>query len=329
MVIPSANAPAHRLAPMPGVLVDRLGRRMRKLRVSLTGSCNFRCTYCMPKDALRHAESRWLRPAEIQAICRELAALGIEEIRLTGGEPTVRREFDEIVASLASIPGIALGLTTNGSRLERHLGHLAACGVGRINVSLDSLDAARFRAITRGGRLDAVLHALHEARDRGFRVKVNTVVMRGVNDDEAVAFHDWSARQGIEVRFLELMRIGPAVAEHPRLFVPASETIAALRAHVDLVEVEVARDSTSFVYATAQGARLGFIASESRPFCGACSRLRLTAEGVLRACLMKEDGLSLRGVPPENYPALLGRVLATKPADRLPSLSQSMHEIGG
>lgn len=316
--------------PVSGdVLVDAHGRRMRKLRVSITEACNLRCRYCMPVHAAFAGAGELLPATEVVSSCRSLVELGVDQIRLTGGEPTLRPDFAEIVRGIGRLPVESLGLTTNGLLLERYAPLLADAGFQGANVSLDSLDAERFREIARGGSLAGVLSGIEAARKAGLRVKINVVVMRGWNLDELPAFHDFAVEQGLEVRFLELMKIGEALPFFRERFVPASEMLRLLETRSPLREVPVASDSTSFVRVSEAGARLGFIASESRPFCSGCSRLRLSAKGVLRACLMKEDGISVRGVSPADLPDLVRTVVAMKPMDRIAELPQAMHAIGG
>ena len=173
------------------------------------------------------------------------------------------------------------------------------------------------------------MRALLAAKERGFPVKVNCVLVRGANDDEVEDFLAFSARHGIPVRFLEYMKIGPQRGQHDALFVPAGEVIERLRQRHELVPVDADADATAFSFRTADGAEVGFIASESRPFCATCSRLRLTARGHLRACLMSEDGRDLRGVPREQYADVLADVMAMKPTGRIEEIAQPMHEIGG
>jgi cyclic pyranopterin phosphate synthase len=315
-------------APLPGRLVDPVGRVMRKLRVSLTDACQYRCFYCMPENATFTPREKLLTVAEYRAICGELVSLGIEELRVTGGEPTVRPEFRAIMTALAELPVKRFGLTSNGQLLGNHLEFLRDAGCHHLNISLDSLDAGRFERITRGGDFRKVIAAIEKAKAMDFEVKVNAVMFRGVNDDELADFARWSAASGVEVRFLEYMKIGDYETGWKR-FIAADEMIARLEETTTLYPVPVPGDSTSFVYETAQGGRLGFIASESKPFCGTCSRLRLSALGTLRSCLMSEQGVSLRGLSFAEYPALLGRVMAMKPAGRLEHVLQPMHEIGG
>lgn len=310
-------------------LVDGCGRTMRKLRVSLVDACNFRCFYCMPDQPKFMPYSALLTAAEITDVCRELNRLGITQVRMTGGEPTLRRDFEDIVRGLSALPLEKLGLTTNGMLLDQHLDFLAGTACRHLNVSLDSLRPERFAGITRSGSFEAVRANIVAAAQRGFRVKVNVVVCRGTNEDELLDFADFSAAHGVPVRFLELMRIGPRHADFGRLFVSADEMIATLAARCRLVPVAVEPDSTSFVYRTQHGAELGFIASESRPFCGTCSRLRLSANGHLRACLMSERGINVRGLEPGRLLQVVRAVMAMKPDGRLPHVEQAMYQIGG
>jgi GTP 3',8-cyclase len=311
-------------------LIDPSGRVMRKLRVSLTDACQYRCFYCMPDSPAFTRNTDLLSAGEYRAICGELVERGIEELRVTGGEPTVRPEFREIMTTLAQIPARRLSLTSNGQLLERHLGFLRDIGCDHLNISLDSLDPGRFERMTGGGDFRKVMACIEAAAAMDFRVKINAVVFRGVNDDELADFARWSEAAGIEVRFLEYMKIGPGHREHwEKRFIAADGMIAALRRDFVLLPAAVPADSTSFVFDTPGGGRLGFIASESRPFCGSCSRLRLSATGVLRSCLMSERGVSLRSVPPSGYDEILPAVLAMKPGGRLDHVDQAMHEIGG
>jgi cyclic pyranopterin phosphate synthase len=310
-------------------LTDPSGRVMRKLRVSLTDACQYRCFYCMPEHPVFTRNADLLSAVEYGAICSELVSMGIEELRVTGGEPTVRPEFREIMTVLSGIPARRLSLTSNGQLLERHLDFLRDLGCMHLNISLDSLDAGRFERITRGGDFRTVMSSIEKATAMGFTVKVNAIVFRGVNDDELPDFARWSAASGVEVRFLEYMKIGPEHTTNFDRFVSADEMIAGLEKFVTLRPVAVPYDSTSFVFETSEGARLGFIASESKPFCGTCSRLRLSATGTLRSCLMSERGVSLRNAAPSGYEEILSKVMAMKPTGRLDHVDQAMHEIGG
>ncbi len=311
-------------------LLDDHGRIMRKLRVSLTDACNFRCFYCMEENPVFTSPSKLLSPLEIENICRELISMGLEEIRITGGEPTLRPEFLEIVERLSALPVKTLAVTTNGHYLEKLLPQLKGTNLSKINISVDSLDEGRFHTITRGGDLRKVMSALFRARDMGFEAKVNAIIFRGINDDEVVEFARFSAKEKIEVRFLEYMKIGPGINDFETRFVPAREIRSKLQEALGmLTAVSMPHDSTAKVYATSEGGRIGIIASESEPFCGDCSRLRLSATGMLRPCIMMNTGLSLRGVASEDYPAIVSKIVALKPEGRLPEIAQGMYQIGG
>lgn len=314
----------------PQRLVDPHRRWIHKLRVQLTDACNFRCFYCMPANARFMPANALLPPDELLRIVTHLVTLGIDEIRVTGGEPTVRKEFLEIMQRLSSLPIEKLGLTSNGYLLSRFLPYLRDTALRHINISLDSLQPDKFLQITHSNTHDKVLSAIRLARDLGFTVKVNCILFRGLNDDEIADYLQFSANEDIEVRFLEYMRIGTSYATNENRFIPVREAIDRIRkSGVELHPVPVPRDSTSFNFTTPQGARVGFIASESQPFCGNCSRLRLSATGTLRACLMSTQGINLRGLAPEAVPSTVEKVMRMKPIGRIREIRQDMHAIGG
>lgn len=310
-------------------LIDRHGRVMRKLRVSLTDACNYNCFYCMPSKAVFTPKSRLLGPSEYRSLCGSLVAAGIEELRITGGEPTVRPEFEEILEALGDLPVKRKGITSNGHLLGKSLGFLKRTGWSHVNISLDSLDAGRFAKITGGGDFRTVMKCIEKAASLALHVKVNTVVIRGVNDDELGDFASWSARSGIEVRFLEYMRIGPDLRRHGERFICADEMVSRLAPDFRMKPVAAPADSTAFLYETACGAKLGFIASESRAFCASCSRLRLSATGVLRACVMSPGGISIRHVEPALLPGVFAEVMDMKPLVHPETNAQPMHALGG
>ncbi len=315
--------------PKTSALIDKHGRRIRKLRVSLLDACNFRCFYCMPIDAKFMPVSRLMPPEEIYNICETLTGYGLEQIRITGGEPTMRREFRDIVTALSRLNLASLGLTSNGLILKKHLSFLRETKCKNLNISLDSLDQNNFARITRRDVFQTVYETICQARDLGFQVKINTVLMRGINDHELEDFLNFSEREGIEVRFLEVMKIGQACSGQNQTFMPADEAIARFKELRTLRPVRVDFDSTSFTYETDQGGKIGFIASESKPFCGSCSRWRLSADGFLRACLMSERGIRIRGVKPQDYEVLLQQLLPMKPTGRIEKIEQDMNQIGG
>ena len=310
-------------------LTDSHGRTLHKLRVQLTDACNFRCLYCMPLDAKFLPPDFLMQPEEIQEIVSNLVDFGVDELRLTGGEPTIRREFVDIVSRLNRLPVQKYGMTTNGYTLSRHLDFLKETKLKYINVSLDSLRQERFENITRTKKFKPVMASILKALEMGFQVKINVVLLRGKNDDEVVDFVRFSEDTGIEVRFLEYMAIGPQYNATSHMFISADEVMANIKNERQLHFLPMPSDSTSYNFITEKNGNIGFIASESKPFCMQCSRLRLTATGHLRACLMSDQGVSLRGVEKNKYAHLLNLAMGYKPTGRIESISQPMHEIGG
>jgi cyclic pyranopterin phosphate synthase len=310
-------------------LVDNHGRRIRKLRVSLTDKCNLRCHYCMPVNQTFMDESKYLNGDEIFEIVSELVDSGLEEVRLTGGEPLLRKSFSQIVERLAELKLKKLALTTNGILLDKYIDVLSNAKVFHLNISLDSLNEENFKKITFGNYLERVLKNIQLATAAGLSVKINTVMMRGVNDHELLDFVKFSQEYGVDVRFLELMRIGYAREDQVDQFISANEMIGRIKEVTELKAVTSPLDSTSFNFLTSSGAQIGFIASESQPFCGQCSRWRLSADGILRACLLKDDGKSVRNSNPENRQIIYQELLGMKPAMRPVEVSHHMNSIGG
>lgn len=271
----------------------------------------------------------YLTAMEYATIVGELMELGIESVRLTGGEPLLRKDLPEILAALAPLKIPRLGLTTNGSRLLSFLPLLARYGVWRLNISLDSLNPDTFAAISRTENLGRVKEAIATAVKEGFRVKLNMVVMRGINDHELVPMVEYAKSLGVEVRFLEMMRVGYACHLPRERFFGAAEMLTHLCQHYELKPVSRPRDSTSFNFVTSCGAKIGIIASESQPFCGHCSRWRLSADGVLRACLFEEAGISLKGLSKQERYFVYRQVLGMKPSVRSAEVHHAMYQIGG
>jgi len=310
-------------------LIDGHGRRVRKLRLSLTDKCNLRCHYCMPVDATFMDDSAYLSVTDTINVIQELSDYGLEELRLTGGEPLMRKGLKEILEGLSKLPLKKIGLTTNGILLDRHLKLLKDNRVHHLNVSLDSLEAGNFQKITRGNHLPRILDNLELAKAEGFNVKVNVVAMRGVNDHELFDFVEYSRRTGFEVRFLEVMRIGHVLDAQADQFISARDMIERLKTRHTLKPVVRENDSTSFNYLLENGAQIGFIASESQAFCGQCSRWRLSADGTLRACLMKDDGLTIKNTTPAERDSIYQALLGMKPFLRPVEVTHLMHAIGG
>ena len=314
--------------PKP-VLTDAHGRRIHKVRVQITDACNFRCFYCMPPDVEFTPSRQLLSTFEIIDICSALVNLGINEIRISGGEPTLRKDMPAIIEGLSALNLLKLGLTSNAYFLAKKLSFLKTTQCRHINISLDSLNADCFKFITRTDYFDTVFQTILKTKEMGFQVKVNVVLMRGVNDMEVFDFIKFSAKYGIEVRFLELMKIGQGHARHEQLFISAHEIIQRIEEKEKLTPQSVNCDSTSFNFMTSSEAQIGFIASESQPFCQFCSRLRLTAIGILRACLMSEKGINLRHQDKADFPNILKNVMSMKPTGRIDHINQPMYQIGG
>ncbi|BCL14812.1 GTP 3',8-cyclase MoaA [Micromonospora sagamiensis] len=287
--------------PSAGGLVDRHGRTARDLRVSLTDKCNLRCTYCMPAEGLP-----WLAGPDlltddevVRLVGVAVRQLGVTEVRFTGGEPLIRPGLPRIVAAVAALePRPRISLTTNGIGLDRVAPALTAAGLDRVNVSLDTLDADRFVRLTRRPRLADVLAGLAGAAAAGLRpVKVNTVLMRGINDDEAPALLRFALAHGYQLRFIEQMPLDAQHGWDRSTMVTADETLTALTGEFDLSPDPAVRGAAPAESWLVDGgpARVGVIASVTRPFCGDCDRTRLTADGQVRSCLFATSESDLRG----------------------------------
>ncbi|MGH3022200.1 MAG: GTP 3',8-cyclase MoaA [Gaiellaceae bacterium] len=286
-------------------LVDRLGRPIRDLRVSVTDRCNFRCVYCMPKDVFGRdypflPRTELLTFEEIERLARTLAGLGVEKIRITGGEPLVRRDVETLVAMLAEIPGLDLTLTTNGALLPQKAKALREAGLARITVSLDSLDDEVFRAMNDVDfPVERVLAGIDAALAAGLDpVKVNAVVKRGVNDDGLVAMARAFRGTGVVLRFIEYMDVGHSNGWRLDDVVPAAEIVAAIDAEYPLEPVEPGyRGEVASRWRYRDGAgEIGVISSVTQPFCRDCTRARLSADGKLYTCLFAVHGHDLRAV---------------------------------
>jgi cyclic pyranopterin phosphate synthase len=285
-----------------GVLVDRYGRTATDLRVSLTDRCNLRCTYCMPAEGLD-----WLPKPEVltddevvRLVRIAVERLGVRQVRFTGGEPLLRRGLVDIVARCSQItPRPELSLTTNGVGLVRLAPALAAAGLNRVNGSLDTLDPLRFEAISRRRRLSDVVEGLAAVAAAGLQpVKVNAVLMRGINDDEAPRLLRWALDRDYQMRFIEQMPLDAQHAWDREQMVTAEEILSSLRAEYRLTPVGAdERGSAPAETWLVDGgpARVGVIGSVTRPFCGACDRTRLTADGQVRTCLFSREESDLRG----------------------------------
>lgn len=271
-----------------GPLLDAFGRKHDYLRISLTERCNLRCRYCMPLEGvpLLPAE-HYMSADEILALAQVFVDMGVRKIRLTGGEPLVRKDFPQILERLSGLP-VELALTTNGVLLPRHLDALNASGMRSINVSLDSLQRERFLALTHRDDYVAVRAAIEQAVDAGFDVKVNAVLLRGKNEDEIKDFVQWSADQPVHVRFIEFMPFDGNRWQWEAI-VPFKEVMQRIESDFALEKVEDGPNDTARAFRVRNGkGTFGVIASMTQPFCGTCNRLRLTADGKIRNCLFSD-----------------------------------------
>jgi GTP 3',8-cyclase len=283
-------------------LHDTFGRPLETLRISITDRCNFRCVYCMPKEVFGREyafleRSQLLSLEEIARVAGVFAQLGVRKVRITGGEPLVRRNVEYLVELLAQIPGLELALTTNGALLPQKAEALARAGLDRVTVSLDSIDDATFRALNDVDfPVDRVLEGIDAAAAAGLPVKINAVVKRGANDDGVVALAEHFRGTGHVLRFIEYMDVGHSNGWRLDDVVPAAEIVERIDAAWPLEPVEAARpDDTARRWRYRDGAgEIGVIASVTQPFCGGCSRARLSAEGKLFTCLFAVKGHDLR-----------------------------------
>ncbi|MFM8558432.1 MAG: GTP 3',8-cyclase MoaA [bacterium] len=282
-------------------LTDRHGRTVRDLRLSVTDRCNLRCVYCMPAEGMPWLpKDHLLTYEELARPARVAVACGVTGIRLTGGEPTVRADLPVLVRMLAALsPELDLALTTNGLKLPAMAGELREAGLRRLNVSLDTLDRARFHTLARRDRLADVLRGLDAARAVGFApIKVNAVLMRGHNDDEIVPLAHWARTHGHELRFIEWMPLDAERRWDRSRLVPSSEVLERLAEAFPLAPEDgddPSAPARTFRYADG-GGRVGVIASVSRPFCGTCDRIRLTADGQVRTCLFSLTEYDVRAL---------------------------------
>jgi cyclic pyranopterin phosphate synthase len=285
-----SDRPSHSAFRIPhSALVDTFGRIHNNLRISVTDRCNLRCTYCMPEEVVFMDRSELLTFEELAQFVRVAAPLGIDKVRLTGGEPLMRKHLDRLVRMIVAIPGIKdVGLTTNGLLLAEHAQELHDAGLRRINISLDTLDPGRFRVISRRDGVEDVLAGIAAAKRAGFEpIKINAVVIRGVNDVDVVPLARYARENSLQMRFIEYMPIGAETWEREKVYF-AHEILERIEREVAPLapagDYDRHAPAMEFRYADGRGT-VGIIASISRPFCLSCNRVRLTADGKLRNCL--------------------------------------------
>ncbi len=298
-------------------LIDSFGRQVRYLRLSVTDRCNLRCTYCMAEDMTFLPKKKVLTLEEMVLVSKAFVELGVEKIRLTGGEPLVRNGLVELAQELNRLPGLReLVMTTNGVLLDKFSKPLKDAGVSRLNISIDSLRADRFKSLTRFGQLDDVLRGIDAAREAGFeKIKLNVVILNGSNDDEILPLVQFAVEKGLDISFIEEMPLGEITSHKRELTALSSDSIKdRLKGQFEL------RDSTfndpvsgPSRYFAIQGSesKVGFISPMSNNFCSSCNRVRLTAEGLLLLCLGNEHSLDLRAVVRNDPSSLKEQILSS------------------
>ena len=337
--------------PLPALsrpMIDPFGRTISYLRVSVTDRCDLRCFYCMAEDMTFLPKADLLTLEELDRLCTAFIARGVTKLRLTGGEPLVRRNVMSLVRSLSrhltSGALRELTMTTNGTQLARFASELADCGIRRINVSLDTLDAAKFRAITRWGELDHVLAGIEAARAAGLAVKINAVALKNLNEDEIPSLIEWAHGSGMALTLIEVMPMGEIGAGRIDQYVPLSLVRARLSKQFTLTDLhESTGGPARYVRVGETGGTLGFITPMTHNFCESCNRVRITCTGTIHTCLGQEDASDLRKplrASPDDEPLsqAIDRAIGTKPKghdfiiDRRhnrPSVSRHMSVTGG
>jgi cyclic pyranopterin phosphate synthase len=341
ILVPSPGAPATEL-------VDPFGRAISYLRVSVTDRCDFRCVYCMSEDMTFLPKRDLLTLEELDRLCSVFVRKGVRKLRITGGEPLVRRDIMTLFRSLSRHLEAGtleeLTVTTNGSQLVRHAADLASCGVRRINVSLDTLDPQRFKAITRWGELDRVMAGLDAAQTAGLDVKINAVALKGVNEDEVETMIRWAHGRGMDITFIEVMPLGDIEPARFDQYWPLSQLRARLMDSFTLEESDHRTGGPArYVRVRETGGRIGFITPLTHNFCESCNRVRVTCTGTLYMCLGQEDAADLRSPlrASESDEALeraIASAIARKPkghdfvidrATNRPAVSRHMSVTGG
>ena len=328
-------------------MIDSFGRKISYLRVSVTDRCNLRCGYCMAEDMSFLPRAEVLSLEELERLCGAFVRHGIRKIRLTGGEPLVRRNIVSLVTGLGRLVGEGaldeLTLTTNGTQLARHAQALAEAGVRRINVSLDSLDPVRFAAITRRGRLDDVLAGIMAAKAAGLAIKINTVALRGVNEDEMDTLVEWCGGHGFDICLIETMPMGEVSSARIDHYLPLSLVRARLERRWRLTDGDWRSGGPARYAEVAEtGRRIGFITPMSHGFCESCNRVRVTCTGTLHTCLGRENAVDLRAPlraseSDHRLDDAIAAAIAAKPkghdfvigADSRPTVARHMSVTGG
>jgi GTP 3',8-cyclase len=342
------DAPFDALSHASRAMTDPYGRTISYLRVSVTDRCDLRCFYCMSEDMTFLPKADLLTLEELDRLCSAFIAKGVKKLRLTGGEPLVRRNVMSLVRSLSRhLKSGALNeltMTTNATQLARHAAELADCGIRRINVSMDTLDPVKFRAITRWGELDKVLAGIEAARAAGLAVKINAVALKNLNEEEIPTLIEWAHGKGMALTLIEVMPMGEIGEGRIDQYVPLSVVRARLAKQYTLTDLaESSGGPARYVHVGETGGKLGFITPMTHNFCEACNRVRITCTGTLHTCLGHEDAADLRkplraSMDDELLAAAIDRAIGLKPKghdfiiDRRhnrPSVSRHMSVTGG
>ncbi len=333
-------------------MIDPFGRSITYLRVSVTDRCDLRCVYCMSEDMTFLPKPDVLTLEELDRLCAAFIRLGTDKIRITGGEPLVRREVMTLFRSLGARLGNhtangglrELTLTTNGSQLTRFAGDLAAAGVGRVNVSLDTLDPAVFASITRWGKLEKTLDGIFAAKAAGLAVKINAVALKGVNEHEFDRLLAWCGEHGFDLCLIETMPLGDIEGQRSDQYLPLSQVRARLRKNWRLEDTDYQTGGPARYFTVAEtGGRIGFITPMTHNFCESCNRVRLTCTGTLYMCLGQDDAADFRpllrgGASDDEIDAAIVSAIGRKPKghdfvidrrDEAPSVSRHMSVTGG
>ena len=328
-------------------MIDPFGRKVSYLRVSVTDRCDLRCVYCMAEDMTFLPKRELLTLEELDRLCGAFIRLGTTKIRLTGGEPLVRRDVMSLFRSLGSRIGNGLEeltVTTNGTQLAKHAEGLAAAGVRRVNVSLDTLDPARFTAMTRWGKIEATLDGIFAAKAAGLAVKINAVAMKGVNEDEFDSMLAWCGEHGFDLCLIETMPLGDITGDRTDQYLPLSIVRGKMRKHWTLEDTDYKTGGPARYFTVKEtGRRIGFITPMTHNFCETCNRVRLTCTGTLFMCLGQEDSAEFRdllraGVSDDDLDDAIRAAIARKPKghdfvidrrDERPALARHMSMTGG
>ncbi len=323
------------------VLQDSYARIIDYLRISVTDRCNLRCYYCMPSHGVKYIDHKEiLSYEEILRIVRIFAELGIKKVRVTGGEPLIRRDIFFLLENIGRIEGInELALTTNGTNLSGYFEDLKRTAIKRINISIDSLNREKFKRITGFDRLEEVLSSIKQAVDKDFSIKLNVVIMRGINDDELLDFIEFSIENNVDIRFIEIMPQLYNSETASRLFLPANEILERIQREYTVTSLKQKGNSTTEdLYSVSDSnIRMGLISPVSRHFCLQCNKVRLKADGALKTCLFSKPGINLRellhkGMKEDEIKSLIISEIKGKPQMHYLSENSSdlvMHNTGG